>query len=29
VVVMIEDIREKLPELERWEYGMTLALLYH
>jgi hypothetical protein len=29
VVVKTEDIREKLPELERWDDGMTLALLYH
>jgi hypothetical protein len=29
MVVMIEDIREKLTDLERWDDGMTLALLYH
>jgi hypothetical protein len=26
---MTEDIKEKLPELERWDDCMILALLYH
>jgi hypothetical protein len=29
VLVTTEDIKEKLPELERWDDCMILALLYH